>query len=178
MISILVGDILLDLGKEHKIITKLFISDQKFNLSYSLSDLSLIQKIPTITEPEYELDVQLSNEDISSLIKAKTASASTEVSIRLYKDFDGSQRLEFIFGDRTEHSNKVSYYLPKFNSVLEQLPNFDIPYNSDLLKEILSVNRDNISNTLYLSLEGLLKLTFSSNQITNQYFLIREESNN
>ena len=50
-----------------------------------------------------------------------------------------------------------------------------IPFNSDMFKTILNVNKDLEEGTLCLSYQGLLKLEFKSENTTSTYYMIRKE---
>ena len=73
LLNITTGDVLLELEKTHKVYTKLLISDQDFNLSYALADLLLIEKVGTVNEPKWDVDLNLEKEYVSNLVKAKSA---------------------------------------------------------------------------------------------------------
>ena len=75
LISITNGDLLIEPIKSHKIYTKINISDANFDLSYSLADVTIIGKDTWLEDPKngYELETELSVNDIDSLIKAKNA---------------------------------------------------------------------------------------------------------
>ena len=78
LISICSGDLLLEFEKTKEIYTKLNISDLNFNLSYALSDPLLINKVGNVTEAEWVVDLDLTSEDISNIIKAKSALAQVD----------------------------------------------------------------------------------------------------
>ena len=46
---------LLELEKQHKLISKLKISDLNFNLTYAVSDPLLVPKVGTVNIPEFVL---------------------------------------------------------------------------------------------------------------------------
>ena len=70
LISICNGDLLLEFEKNNAIYTKLNISDLNFNLSYALSDPLLIGKVGEVTEAEWVVELDLTQEDINNIIKA------------------------------------------------------------------------------------------------------------
>ena len=73
LISICSGELLLELTKNNVLNTKLKISDLNFNLTYALSDPLLIGKVGTVNDAEWVVEVNLETEDVSNLIKAKSA---------------------------------------------------------------------------------------------------------
>ena len=87
-------------------------------------------------------------------------------------DFDGNNVCEFIFGDNTGFSNKITYQV-NGGSIKESM--ISIPFNSDIFKDILSNNKDQDSCSLKLSDVGTLKLKFESSNIESEYFIARNE---
>ena len=74
LLSITSNDLHLEYIKEQKTITKLLISDGKFNLNYSLADILTVPKVGKYSGPEvYDFEIELSSDHITSLIKAKNA---------------------------------------------------------------------------------------------------------
>jgi hypothetical protein len=88
------------------------------------------------------------------------------------KDFDGNPICEFIFGDNTGFSNKISYQVSSGKFHNEGLY---IPFDSNIFKDILSSNKDQDSCTLKISIDGVLKLNFNSEDLSSEYFLARNE---
>ena len=113
LINITAGEVLLSFIKNNKIFNKLIIADQQFTVNYSLADILTIPKTGAYNgSNEFEIELELTNEIISALIKAKSALAeSTTVMINPYSSLDGDPQLELTFGGDIEYANKVSYYL-------------------------------------------------------------------
>ena len=170
LISICSGDLLLELEKTNKIYTKLKISDMNFNLNYALSDPLLIGKIGTVNVPDWVVELNLTPEDIENIIKAKSALAGIDnMLVTTTQDLDGTDVVEFVFGDESGHNNKITYQIA--GNIKEQ--NIKLPFNSDQLKTILQVNKDMDGGKLYLGTMGLMKLEFSNNGISSEYFMVR-----
>ena len=79
-------------------------------------------------------------------------------------DFDSNNICEFIFGDNTGFSNKISYQM---NGKITDNA-ISIPFDSDIFKDILNSNKDQDSGTLKLSKTGVLKLNFMSDDIKSK----------
>lgn len=176
LLNITSGEVLLNYVKNNKIFTKLIISDNKFTVNYSLADTLTIPRAGAYTGPdEYNLETSLDKEMIASLVKAKSAlDDSNTVVINPYKSLDGEFQLELTFGGDIEYSNKISYYLSNF--VQKSVPSeFRMGFNSDLLKEILSVNKDSNSAKLCINLEGLMKLEFETESTKSTYYIVSKE---
>ncbi len=143
LLAITSGDLVLDYVKESKIITKLLIADEQFNLNYALSDLLTIPKPGEYNGPEeYNVETKLDNEIISALVKAKNALTNSE-NVVVKPDTLG---LGFTFGGDVEYANKVSYYI---QNVAPSEIDFELTYNSNLLKEILVCNKQDDTSTIW-----------------------------
>jgi hypothetical protein len=84
-------------------------------------------------------------------------------------NLDGEDIVEFVFGDESGHNNKITYQI--LGDIKEQ--NMKLPFNSDVLKTILQANKDMDGGKLYLSTMGLMRLQFSNNGISSDYFMVR-----
>ena len=174
LISITNGDLMVSLEKIKAIYTKIHIQDSNFDLTYSLADTLILGKNTYYQDPDegYEIELNLSPEDIDHLIKAKNAlSDINNMLITTTIDFDGNPICEFIFGDNTGFSNKITYQL----NVTITDNNISIPFDSDIFKDILNSNKDQSLSTLKLSKQGILKLNFSSENIYSEYYVARNE---
>lgn len=176
LIAITSKNLQLETVKSGKTFTKLIISDNQFTVNYSLADTMLISKVPQVDEPNYEIEASLSNDDLMAIIKAKTALVDVEtVNIKSYSSIEGNQQLELVFGNSDDYSNKISYYIQQI-SKYEAHRDFNIFYNSELLKLVMNANKEVSRGKLFLSLSGLIKLEFENDDIKSTYFLVQNES--
>ena len=173
LLSITSGDLILSLEKVKAIYTKLYIADSNFNLTFSLADILILGKNKYYGDPEsFEVKLDLTPEDIGRLIKAKSAlNDVNNMLITTTTDLDGNNVCEFIFGDNTGFSNKITY------QILGDISQTDmsIPFDSEVFKDILNANKDQDGGTLKLSDVGIMKLNFSSKEIESEYFVARNE---
>ena len=170
LISICNGDLLLELEKTNKVFTKLKISDMNFNLNYALSDPLLIDKVGTVNIPEWVVELNLTPEDIENIIKAKSALAQIDnMLVTTTTNLDGEDVVEFVFGDESGHNNKITYQI--LGDIRET--DMKLPFNSDVLKTILQANKDMEGGKLFLSTMGLMRLQFSNNGVSSDYFMVR-----
>lgn len=171
LISICSGDLLLEPEKSNTVYTKLKISDVNFNLTYALADPLLIGKVGTVNVPEWQVKLSLSTEDISNLVKAKNAlSEVDDMFVLTTQNLEGDNVCEFIFGNSSSHSNKITYQIKGEISKL----NIKIPFNSEMFKTILQFNKDTEEGILYMNDMGLMKLEFNYENINSEYFLVRK----
>jgi hypothetical protein len=176
LISIANGDVLLSFVRNGKSFSKLIISDNQFTANYTLADMLTINKSGAYKGSEdYNLTTSLDKDIILAMIKAKSAlDESPTVMLKPSTNMDGEFELELVFGGDIEYSNKVSYYLANFvkNNVSHD---FTLGFNSDLLKEILVVNKDSDEAKLSINLEGLMKLEFKSGNIKSIYYIVQKD---
>ena len=173
LISITSGDLSISLEKIKAVYTKMHIADLNFDLTYSLADILILGKNTYYEDPEeFEIQIDLTREDIDHLIKAKSALADVNnMLITTTTDMDGTNICEIIFGDNTGFSNKITYQL-RGNITKGDT---QIPFDSDIFKDILSANKDMESGTLKISEVGMLKANFTTEETESEYFIARNE---
>ena len=174
LISITSGDLLLGTESQGELSRKLLVNDANFELSYSLSSPEVIPKINWFKDVEWDMELNLSRDDIDNLLKAKNAlSEYSTLVLEGIKDLDGKLVCQFTFGDNTDFSSKVTYQIE--GDISEDFLMLQIPFDSQRFKEILNVNKDSDSTKLYLSTKGLAKFTFDNEDISSIYFITRNE---
>lgn len=177
LLSITNQNIRLDIKKEKSFYTKLFISDNNFDLEYALASLDNIPSIPKIEEPEYHYKIELTNEDILNIVKAKTALDETKiVKIIPYESIAGNDEIEIKFGEDNNFSNKISYYFRSVKKFSQKEYQESIIYDADLIKNIFYSNKELDNITLYLSLNGLLKIETETDLFKITYYLVQNEN--
>tara|TARA_Y100000592_G_C5370456_1_gene268264 strand:- start:32 stop:766 length:735 start_codon:yes stop_codon:yes gene_type:complete len=171
LINICNGDILLELEREHKLISKLKLSDANFNLTYAVSDPLLVPSVGSVNLAEFIINLKLTSEDIDNLIKAKSALQGIDnMLITTTTNLDGENVCEFIFGDEHGHNNKITYQIS--GDVNEE--GLKIPYNSDIFKTIIHANKDMEEGTLRVSSMGLMEFKFKTNEVSSEYYIVRK----
>ena len=173
LISITNGELSISLEKIKAVYTKIHIADLNFDLTYSLADILILGKNTYYEDPEeFEIQIDLTREDIDYLIKAKSALADVNnMLITTTTDMDGTNICEIVFGDNTGFSNKITYQL-RGNITKGDI---QIPFDSDIFKDILSANKDMEKGTLKISEVGMLKLNFTTPETESEYFVARNE---
>lgn len=154
--------------------TKLLITDNKFECSYTLADPLLIAKNGIVNEPQWDVEFDLSSDDINNLIKAKKAlQDNSNVSLIYDTDFENNSYISFVFGDISDYNNKITYNIPcsKSNSII------NIQFDSEYIRSILKANDDSKSAKMFINNRGLLKMKFNStDNIESEYFLVKKSS--
>jgi len=174
LIGITTNEVMLSFIKNNKIFNKLIIADQQFTVNYSLADILTIPKTGAYSgSEEWDIEIELEYETITALIKAKSAlPESTTVILNPFTSLDSDPQLELTFGGDIEYANKVSYYL---NINKNTSKSFELAFNSDLLKEILSYNKEYTSAKMFVNLEGLIKLEFKTDKTTSTYYIVKKD---
>lgn len=173
LVNITFGDLIFETEKIKDLHTKLLISDQDYNLSYTLADTMVLPKSPYYEDPDnFEVELTLEKEHIQNLVKAKSALVdSNKMLIKTSNNEDGDPICDFIFGDQEGFSDKISY---RMNGDISEI-GIEIPFNSESFKDILHVNKDSEQTTLKINAEGMVKLNFENESIASEYYLLREE---
>ena len=172
LIGITQGDLMFNLEKGKSVYTKMHFADNAFNLTYALADPLLIGKVGSVAEPEWDATLYLEKEHVDNLVKAKSALAGVGLlTISVTKDLNDDDMCVFTFGDEQGHNNKITYQL--YGKIKPE--KIEIPFNSDIFKNILQTNKDLDSGFIYLSYQGLMKIGFKSEDTTSEYYMVRRE---
>lgn len=174
LLAITSGDLNLQLEKVGNIYGKLIIEDVSYKLKYSTAEMLLIKTPQRVNDTnDYTIKSVLDSESISAIIKAKNAIQSDRniVKFTITKNFDDEQVLTMIFGD-SDFSNKVEYIVP--NTVITgEHYDFNIPFNSEMIRVICANNRDADTATMSLNLNGMIKFEFSKDNWKSTYYVVR-----
>ncbi len=174
LVDLCEGEILMEVEKTNKIPTKLKISDEKFNTVYALADALLIPRVGSVNEPLYDVELELTAEDVFNLVKARSAMSETaNLIMSTTKDLDGDPVCEVILGEEGGHENKISYQL---RGVINEI-GVKVPFDLDKFRDILNVNKNSDEGLIQLSSKGLMRLTFKTGKITSTYYMIRRAEN-
>ena len=172
LLGITSGDLMFTLEKGKSVYTKLHFADNAFNLTYALADPLLIGKVGSVTEPEWDAVLPLEKEYVDNLVKAKNAlSGVGMMTVSVDVDLNGDTMCIFTCGDEQGHNNKITYQM--YGTIKNE--KIEIPFNSDMLRNILKENKDLEEGTIYLSYQGLMKLEFKSEDTLCEYYMVRRE---
>jgi hypothetical protein len=172
LLGITQGDLMFTLEKGKNVYTKLHFADHVFNLTYALADPLLIGKVGSVTEPTWDAVLPLEKEHVDNLIKAKNALSGVDlVTIAIDVDLNGDNVCVFTFGDEKGHNNKITYQM--YGKITQQ--KVEIPFSSDMLRNILQANKDLESGNIFLSYQGLMKFHFNSEDTFSTYYVVRKE---
>jgi hypothetical protein len=175
LVKIMDKTIILKLGKsERGTPLELAISDNQYDLNYYLSDLNLIDTVPTINEPDYyDATVPINQEFISLFTNAKKALGDIKQFTIKSELIDKEMFLNIVLGDGSGFANKI-----KFKTPCEAMLGLsELPFPADIMNEILKANEDMNEGKIEVSEQGLMKLTFKENVTDSVYYLVRLSTN-
>ena len=140
LVKIMDKTIILKLGKsERGTPLELAIADNQYDLNYYLSDLNLIDTVPTINEPDtYDATVPITSEFIGLFTNAKKALGDIKQFTIKSELVDGEMFLNVVLGDGSGYANKI-----KFKTSCEALLGLsEIPFPADIMNELLKANEE------------------------------------
>lgn len=150
---------------------ELTLADNQYDLNYYLSDLMLIETVPTINEPaSYDAEANIDSDFISRFTNAKKALGDVkQFTIKDELNSDNTKDLVVVIGDGNGYANKI-----KFKTPCESLFGLnEIPFPADVMMELLKANEEADSGTIQISQEGLMKISFVEGSIESIYYLVR-----
>ena len=109
--------------------------------------------------------------DESNLESDSQFGVPTQHSVKTYVDTTASNLLVELEIKEGEISNFQLY-----GEITDQ--NLQLPFNSNIFRTILNVNKDLDSGILKISSKGLMKLEFTKEDTSCKYYLVRKESTN
>lgn len=162
-------EIVLGVEKEENILVKLNIFDIRYNSSYHLSELGLIEQPPDINQPiQYDYLFDINKEFINTFNDGFNAVGKVGRCTVQAKEVKNKKIIEIVIGDNNRHANKIKFCL---NGEF-LIGGGQIPFPASVLKEILSVNK-NRNGKIEISEQGLMKIIFSDENLDSTYFIVR-----
>jgi len=169
-LNILDGDILVDATT-----SKLNMADTNYDIKFNLADPAVIPNVPDVSNnsDEWSVTFDVNDEFITRFVKSKDALSELETfTIETREGFTGD---ELVFTVGTNITNTIEFTVEatineSFNS---------IPFDSNLMKEILKANRDYHTGEIRINKKGLLDAHFHcGDDLYTGYYLVRKQENN
>ena len=169
-LNILDGDILVDATT-----SKLNMADTNYDIKFNLADPAVIPNVPDINDSDdWSVSFDISDEFITRFVKSKDALSDLDtVTVETRDGFNGE---ELVFTVGTNITNTIEFTVE--NATINE--SFEaVPFDSNLLKEILKANRTYHSGEIRINKKGLLDahLHHGDNLFTG-YYLVRRQENN
>ena len=169
-LNILDGDILVDATT-----SKLNLADTNYDIKFNLADPAVIPNVPDINDSDdWSVSFSISDEFITRFVKSKDA--LSELDTFTIETRDGFDDLELIFTVGTSITNTIEFKVDNavMNHTFEALP-----FDSNLMKEILKANRDYHSGEIRINKKGLLDAhLYCGDGLYTGYYLVRRQENN
>ena len=166
LLHILDTNIEIQYQEKFSIVEKLLIEDNQYKMMFSTSDISLIPRTGNITEENYTLTYAMEPDFVTRFIDCKKALGPDIKTFTLEPQTDTAR---IILGDPSGYANKLEFNIP---AVTEGFPFASLLFPSDVLKEILSANKNFNTAEMKVDGEGLMSLYFTEDDITSQYYIM------
>ena len=152
------------------------MADTNYDIKFNLADPAVIPNVPDVSnnEDEWSAKFDISDEFITRFVKSKDA--LSELDTFTIETRDGFDDLELIFTVGTNITNTIEFKVDNavMNHTFEALP-----FDSNLMKEILKANKDYHSGEIRINKKGLLDAHFHcGNDLYTGYYLVRKQENN
>ena len=168
-LNILDGDILVDATS-----SKLNMADTSYDIKFNLADPAVIPNVPDINKSdEWSVSFDISDEFITRFVKSKDALSELETfTVETREGFTGE---ELVFTVGTNITNTIEFIVDA--TINESFG--PVPFDSNLMKEILKANRDYHSGEIRINKKGLLDAHLHcGNDLYTGYYLVRRQENN
>ena len=171
LLGVLDEDIRVHLTKAGDKAISLSVSDSNSAVNYMLSDTSIINEPPKMkTIPDFDLEINVTPQVINKFISGKSALAEEEY----FTVITDGNNTKLVIGYASVNTNRVT--IPVTTNKSSDIKN--ISFNANLFKEVLTANKDCESATLYVSDEGLSKITFNIDDYSATYYLVASGDSN
>tara|TARA_A100001011_G_scaffold182319_1_gene191146 strand:- start:1691 stop:2347 length:657 start_codon:yes stop_codon:yes gene_type:complete len=165
LLGVLDDDIRVNLARAGDKAISLTINDSNSAVNYMLSDTSIINEPPQMKQiPEFDLEINVTKQVLNKFISGKSALAE-EDNFTVITDGDNTK---LIIGYASVNTNRVT--IPVTTNENSNIENTS--FNANLFKEVLVANKDCESAILYVSGEGLSKITFNIDDYSATYYLV------
>ena len=169
LLNVLDGELVVEANEVGDVVSQLVISQKSNNtkVNYGLARLDVVSKQPDLTNiPDYDLELKLDKQFISSFISGKGALSDVATFAILSDGVD----VKVVIGySSSTQSNKVTIPVET-----KKISSFDdaVFFDADTFKEVLIANKDCESATLHVSNAGLAKVNFKVDDFDSTYILV------
>ena len=168
-LNILDGDILVDTTT-----SKLNMADTNYDIKFNLADPAVIPSVPDINDSDdWSVSFDINYEFITRFVKSKDALSDLDIfTVETREGFTGE---ELVFTVGTNITNTIEFAVEaKINESFGH-----VPFDSNILKEILKANRDYHGGEIRISKNGLLDIHLHcGGPLYKGDYLVRKQENN
>jgi len=169
-LNILDGDILVDATT-----SKLNIADTNYDIRFNLADPAVIPNVPDVSNTDQpSTSFYVNDEFITRFVKSKDA--LNELETFTIETREGLNGEELVFTVGTNITNTIEFTVE--NATINE--SFDpVPFDSNLMKEILKANKDYQDGEIHINKKGLLDAHLHhGDDLYTGYYLVRRQENN
>ena len=169
-LNILDGDILVDATT-----SKLNLADTNYDIKFNLADPAVIPNVPDINDSnDWSVSFDVSDEFITRFVKSKDALSDLDTFTVETRDGFNGEELVFTVGTNITNTIEFTVENATINESFEA-----VPFDSNLLKEILKANRTYHSGEIRINKKGLLDAHLHhGDDLYTGYYLVRRQENN
>ena len=170
-LNILDGDILVDATT-----SKLNLADTNYDIKFNLADPAVIPNVPDVSNnsDEWSVVFEVNDEFITRFVKSKDALSDLETFTVETRDGFNGEELVFTVGTNITNTIEFTVENATINESFEA-----VPFDSNLMKEILKANRDYHSGEIRINKKGLLDAHLHcGDDLYTGYYLVRRQDNN
>ena len=176
-LNILDGDILIDTKTQNGLASKLNLADTNYDVKFSLADPAIIPKVPEVTDGDQpSASFEITDEFITRFVKSKDA--LNDLPSFTIETRKGKMEIhELVFTIGSDITNTIQFSVDELSQINEDFK--QIPFDSNLFKEILKSNRNYESGKIHINKKGLIQLQFDyGDGFNTNYHLVRLQENN
>ena len=167
LLGVLDDDVTLNLTQAGDKSIAVEISDALSKVNFMLSDKSVINQPPPLKQlPEFQVEIKVDSNFIKRFISGKSALPDTDT-FTVITDDDG---VKLVIGYSSINTNRVT--IPVETEELSKIEN--VAFSSNLLKDVLTANKECESATLEISSKGLARIQFKVDDYDALYYLVAE----
>ena len=169
LLSVLSDNISMDLlGSDDKAIA-LTLSDSTSSVNYMLSDLSVISKAPNMKSvPDFEIKIKVDKSFMNKFVSGVSALPDAGNFTVLSTD----DECKVVIGYAEINTNRVT--IPVETEELSKIEN--VSFSANLLKDVLTANKECESATLEISSKGLARIQFKVDDYDALYYLVADSN--
>lgn len=170
-LSILDNDITIVPEKIDDRLVSIKVADTVSEVSFMLSDPSVIPAAPKIKDvKEFQVEIPINADFISRFTKAKNSLPDVD-SFTILTNKKGD-KLEMIIGYSSVNSNRIK--LEIVPTVGKDKLTKPISFNANHFREVLNKNRDSSGAIFKIAEAGISQISFSNDLFESNYYLIKK----
>ena len=165
MLNIMDDNITIQVKKAGNKPYQLKINDNNVKATFALADLNIFEEPPTLKKiPKWSLEQTLTNKEIQLFVKSKNALSHVES----FAVVNENNQPEIIIGWKRISSNTIT--IPLQNSDHSDLFSH-VLFNADIVRDIFVANKESKTAKMFVSKDGLLKLSFEVDNFQSTYYV-------